>query len=104
VNALIAGSTRLQRSPGRARLHEVAALAGCLAHRAIGQGQRNAFSVVYLISACERSCSPERLMKISSNPPLARIVVRGSGLVLKSALNSVVAVLIIAIALVGTLA
>jgi hypothetical protein len=43
-------------------------------------------------------------MKISSNPPLTRIVVRGSGLVLKSALNSVVAVLIIAIALVGTLA
>jgi hypothetical protein len=43
-------------------------------------------------------------MKISGSPPLTRFVARGSWLVLKSALNSVVAVLILTIALVGALA
>jgi hypothetical protein len=46
----------------------------------------------------------ERSMKLSDSPAVTRVVARGSWLVLKSALNSVVALLILTIALVGSLA
>jgi hypothetical protein len=43
-------------------------------------------------------------MKMFSNPPLTRFVVRGSWLALKSTFNSVVATLVFLLALVAALA